>query len=397
MTNKYFYGLDGVRFFAALSVCVFHLGFYAWAARSTTLERAFAHSATLDALTPVAWPGWVGVQIFFVISGFVIANSANGAAPMAFLRSRVLRLLPAAWICASVTLGVRMLADGESWSGLKGDYFRSLILSLTGGWIDGGYWTLAIEIVFYALVLVLLLTRRFSLLPKLAWSLTLVSATFLILDTSHAAHIGAWAPWFGRLEAVSEILPLKHGVFFALGIWVWMLSNRMLPKGAWAGMAIAVAFGLDQIWVRAIDLQRSEAPAALGQPTVLPLLILLAALALIVACTRWPERFAPRSPTACSRLKGLGQLTYPLYLVHPMLGAWLMRAMIHAGAQPYFAFAAALALAIGAAALIALFLEPALREQFRRMFRWFETLLGRVRPLRFLFLPADTIHAVGPT
>src|SRR5579871_1921838 len=60
MTNRYFYGLDGARFFAALSVCVFHLGFYVWAANNTTLANAFAHSASFTTLTPVVWPGWVG-------------------------------------------------------------------------------------------------------------------------------------------------------------------------------------------------------------------------------------------------------------------------------------------------------------------------------------------------
>ena len=110
--HRYYHGLDAVRFFSACAVCVFHLGFYAWAAEYSSMERIFAHAATFDLLTPIAWMGWIGVQIFFVISGFVIANSANGATPFGFLRSRMLRLWPAAWVCATITLLVRM-AWGE--------------------------------------------------------------------------------------------------------------------------------------------------------------------------------------------------------------------------------------------------------------------------------------------
>jgi peptidoglycan/LPS O-acetylase OafA/YrhL len=53
--------------------------------------------------------GWVGVEIFFVISGFVIAFTAEGASSRAFLRSRVLRLVPGPWICATIAL---VLYDG---------------------------------------------------------------------------------------------------------------------------------------------------------------------------------------------------------------------------------------------------------------------------------------------
>ena len=53
-------------------------------------------------LAPWGSFGWIGVEIFFVISGYVIASSAEGAAPRTFLRRRAQRLLPAAWVCATI-------------------------------------------------------------------------------------------------------------------------------------------------------------------------------------------------------------------------------------------------------------------------------------------------------
>ena len=49
------------------------------------------------------WFGWVGVEVFFVISGFVIANSASKTSPIEFLISRALRLYPAVWVCSTAT------------------------------------------------------------------------------------------------------------------------------------------------------------------------------------------------------------------------------------------------------------------------------------------------------
>ena len=82
---EYIYGIDLIRFACAFGVAAFHL---TW----KTPETAW--------WMPV---GWVGVQVFFVISGLVIANSAHGATPRQFLTSRFLRLYPAAWCAAAIS------------------------------------------------------------------------------------------------------------------------------------------------------------------------------------------------------------------------------------------------------------------------------------------------------
>src|SRR5262249_53112044 len=123
--HRYYYGLDGLRFFSALAVCVFHLAFYIWATDYAEMARIFADPPKFEEITPLAWAGWVGVEIFFVISGFVIAHSANGATPMAFLRSRMLRLFPAAWVCAIITLVARLMV-GDSFGEIDGNFLRSI-------------------------------------------------------------------------------------------------------------------------------------------------------------------------------------------------------------------------------------------------------------------------------
>jgi hypothetical protein len=144
--------MDLIRFAAAFMVAGFHLFHRVW------LPDYFGGNPELlrvgEALHhPFRW-GAVGVPIFFTLSGFVIAFSADGRSAGAFARSRILRLFPAAWICASLTLTVRW---GET--GVAGDYLRSLVLWPTGPWIDGVYWTLGIELVFYAAIICVLLAK----------------------------------------------------------------------------------------------------------------------------------------------------------------------------------------------------------------------------------------------
>jgi peptidoglycan/LPS O-acetylase OafA/YrhL len=150
--RDYYYGIDLIRFAAALMVSFFHIGFSCWASPTSGGAAMLRDAYALPELADVTWFGWVGVEIFFVISGFVIASSAEGATPLSFIRSRVLRLYPAVWICATAT-ALLLLAVGLLSSPKR--YLASMLLVPTGPWIDGQYWTLGVEIVFYGSVFLL--------------------------------------------------------------------------------------------------------------------------------------------------------------------------------------------------------------------------------------------------
>ena len=114
--KNHFLLLDPLRLGAALSVAVFHLMFWSWAWPSIGVPPGFEHYVAADVQFPSAarftWFGWVGVEIFFVISGFVIANSASKSSAIEFLFSRALRLYPAVWVCSTATFIVLLLFAG---------------------------------------------------------------------------------------------------------------------------------------------------------------------------------------------------------------------------------------------------------------------------------------------
>ena len=195
----YIYGIDLIRFLAALSVVGFHLGY-------------LNDVADFKPIWPITWFGWIGVEVFFVISGFVIANSANGKSPMQFLKGRALRLYPAVWCCATLTLIVAGAISDQPLIELLPSYLRSLALIPKGPWIDDVYWTLAVEIGFYTLIFGLLYAGMFLLLTRVSLVLTAFSSICLCILASHHWHLLEQSRLVDLIDH-SKTLLARHGSF----------------------------------------------------------------------------------------------------------------------------------------------------------------------------------------
>jgi hypothetical protein len=78
MAQKTYYGgLDLIRFAAAAMVLVFHVCFWSWANPGSSSFALSGNVLQLPSVGSITWSGWIGVEIFFVISGFVIVQSAE--------------------------------------------------------------------------------------------------------------------------------------------------------------------------------------------------------------------------------------------------------------------------------------------------------------------------------
>jgi peptidoglycan/LPS O-acetylase OafA/YrhL len=209
-------GLDLLRFAAATAVMFHHFAFVTWAMPSTRIAQLSGQLADTRFLGPVTNYGWIGVELFFVISGFVIAFSARHESPREFLLGRASRLLPAAWICATISFLISAIVSFKPPASLTNEWLRSVFFSPIGPWIDDVYWTLGIEVVFYTVVLGLLKIRRFCWIERLALVIGLTSTlyAFLTLD-----RLGVSLDCFplnrGRL---TDLLLIRHGSHFAIGI-----------------------------------------------------------------------------------------------------------------------------------------------------------------------------------
>ncbi|WP_169802332.1 acyltransferase family protein [Hydrogenophaga flava] len=350
------HGIDLLRFLAALSVVLFHFSLFGAAAPTYGATGADAAFAFLPGAVSA---GWIGVQFFFVLSGYVIAQSALGVSWQGFAMKRAVRILPALWICATLSLLVRVAA-GEPLPERLLDWLRTVLLSPKGPYIDGVVWTLVVEAVFYALVCAALaLQQRLGGTPgdglqRLALLLGGVSGLFLIVHSATVALGLQPSPplnWFGF-----KVLLLHHGVYFALGMTLCAITRSGPSARRLAVAVLLVLLCLLEIRLKADT--RGELVVA-----VTVWLAMLAALMLFTS-GRGPRVAQPR---ARALLTTLGRVSYPLYLGHLVLGMylvpWLAVSIEHRGL-----LLAVCLLVIGALALwIALGPEPWGQQRLKRL------------------------------
>ena len=302
--KNYFPVLDLLRFGAALSVAVFHLMFWSWAWSSTGLPPGFEHYVAADvqfpSAAPFTWFGWVGVEIFFVISGFVIANSASKSSSgtkspaTEFLVGRALRLYPAVWVCATLTFMVLLVFASGSASEFILPYVRAMLLipkGIRGQWIDCIYWTLAAEMAFYGLVFCTLLTKKVTL-RHLAFGLTVYSAVFnafalLVLSGAIRSDILYFVVLVFRVPCAAWLL--FHGCFFALGIWLFISANRKLTVLEQFAVAVTCLSGCAEIFFFSNYLL-TNIPAISGQSAFVPIAVWAAAVFLIAVAANRSRR-----------------------------------------------------------------------------------------------------------
>lgn len=153
------------------------------AAGHAQFEVAGLAARTGLAFTPAAWLPWpAGVDVFFVISGFIIVHAAaplhgRADARWTFLAHRIARVVPLYWLATTFVLALAWARPGLLGTGAEGPgYLAASYLFWPMARADGAVqplyslgWTLNYEMAFYVLfALVLPLGRRAAVLGVLA-------------------------------------------------------------------------------------------------------------------------------------------------------------------------------------------------------------------------------------
>ncbi|MCJ1677718.1 acyltransferase [Streptomyces sp. APSN-46.1] len=295
--------LDGLRLLAALMVCGYHYGgrggevAKAW---GTSPNKLFPEASTWLAYGPL------GVQIFFVISGFVICMSAQGRTVRQFAASRVGRLYPAYWV-AVVLVAVAVETVSPS------DFLLNLTMvhqPLGAERVLGVDWTLWVELRFYVLFALCVILpgggRRRTLMFCGVWTVAAVLAD--VADPSGKGFL-------------SQALMPQYAPFFIGGVALYLVHRDHRDKLAWAlaltGWLIGQHYAVAGLW-------HAPNPKFFSYRSSLVIIAIVTAGFALVALIALGK-------LGWARWKWLtvaGALTYPFYLVHEHLG-WVVIEALH--------------------------------------------------------------------
>ncbi|WP_369233697.1 acyltransferase family protein [Streptomyces sp. R21] len=338
--------LDGLRLLAALMVCLYH-----YAGRGGVISDSW-HQSPLQmfpTLSRAAVYGCLGVQFFFVISGFVICMSSWGRTLGDFFRSRVARLYPAYWAALVLVTAAAFVLPAVVHHARLDDFLVNLTMlqqPMGAPRILGVCWTLWVEVRFYVLFALLVVRRgvtyRSVVLFCCLW--TVACALARVADTPLA----------------DELVMPDQAPFFIGGLALYLIHRFGSDLLLWGIVAMSWLLGQ-----RAATMALWHPGDHHRDPHVILLIVTLAFAAVAVVALGWTRWANWRWLTVA------GALTYPFYLVHEHLG-WFVIRVLHRdfGLHPYATLPVTVLSLLALSWLIHRFVEkpfgPRLKRSLRR-------------------------------
>lgn len=216
--NSQYKILDHWRAIAALWVMFYH-GF-------GVLYDTPLHPV-VEPIKELAKPGWLGVHLFFVISGYCIAASvyrscAKGeTSPSQFLLSRAKRLLPVYWLAFLFSLCVNLFASPfnstdfwsnfpDSWQSWIGNIFL-IQPYLNVPYFVVVYWSLVVEVGFYLIVTgLLLISQQFNYKTAIITGLSLGAISLFVPSSFSVQVVSFWAEFLCGVLVFSALFSQQH-------------------------------------------------------------------------------------------------------------------------------------------------------------------------------------------
>jgi len=285
--------IDLLRFIGAFIVLLYHYTFRGYGADNMSI-------IAYPLFAPFTKYGYLGVNLFFMISGFVILMSASSGSLKKFTISRLIRLYPAFWIASSLTF-VMTLWIGETHFHLTLlQYLENL--TMISGFIgveplDGVYWTLLVEIRFYLLVALILWLSKIEYIEFFL-------ALWLILSISVVLF---------PIKLLAQIFIVNYAGYFIAGSIYFLIYQNGLTLNRMFMLMISLALVLFVSTTHTIPTDEKHYHL-LFNATIINSIISSFFVIMMLVSLRLTGFFARKNWIL------LGSLTYPLYLIHQNIG-----------------------------------------------------------------------------
>lgn len=304
--------LEAVRGIAALLVVLYHL------------QDIFSARMEIVPFGGVFGAGDRGVDLFFVLSGFIIAfihkrDVGNPAAVGPYFFKRACRVLPAVWILTLLATVLYAFHFGGHAKAAKLDAWNfvasMLLLPQQQTALVNVTWTLKYEIFFYALFALVIANRRFGLVTLLAWQCAVLLHLFGLLQVSD---------WLTSYYLRPICLEFGIGM---LGAWVVAHGGMTFRTPAW--LTVGLLFSAIGVVAGGLLLE-----GLVGRHVLEPERLLIYGVApgvAILALVKLEQTGGLRAPKI---LVWLGSISYAVYLTNYSVLTFAAVAMKHVTVFP---------------------------------------------------------------
>jgi peptidoglycan/LPS O-acetylase OafA/YrhL len=286
--------LDLLRLAAVGAVILYHYGFWGPASHGAT-------EVALPALGSFAQYGFLGVPVFFAISGFVIAYSAEGRTSVGFAIARFSRIYPTFVLCMTLTFVMTILFGAGHFEVSAKQWLANLFIAapmLGQPYVDTSYWSLVIEVVFYVWVAAFM---ALGLFPR---RIDAIIVVWLAITFGNELTIDA--PIFEKVFLADD------SGFFIVGLLIYQHYRGRRDLRWWALSALALGTAVFQA------IHKLERLGVHANSSYDPRVV--AAITVVSLGTVLLATWIPRVPLPAKAVLAAGGVTYPLYLLHMQLG-----------------------------------------------------------------------------
>lgn len=298
--KTYYSLLDPVRFFAAFWVMNYHYLFVIGLSNNLNWYRY----------------GNLGVQLFFIISGFVIIESLQGKTFKEFATSRFIRIVPIFWILCTATYLLTLFVPGA-----KIPLFSEYMISMTMfadiingaarnhlNLVDPAYWTLTVELIFYLTIAIFTYFFSFKKIRYFLLSWFVISVLSFIYKVDQTF--------------IMKLFLVRHASYFIFGSALALIATKEAENTYekyfdWTLLFSSAIYSVF-IHTKAIPAYLSPLPI---DNTIISLLIIIFFIGVFGLVYLSPYI---KNKKVIKMLLVLGTISYPLYLIHQKIGNTLI-------------------------------------------------------------------------